>query len=468
MLTYLPKYFTSIAIALYFILLVGCSVVFMHPLPIIWIFLGIIEVVCFFYFTNILSKNWSDISNKLFTKKLIQTALLIRIIYVVIIYFFYLYMTGQPFEFDAADSMGYHEEAILRLSALNNGDYFNALTPMLKNGWSDTGYPVYLTIMYKIFGVNILLLRIIKAIISAYTCLLIYKLAKRNFGEPAGRLAGIISMLFPNLIYYCGLHVKETEMVFLTVLVIERFDYFMRTNKLNSINILYVLIIMFLLFTLRTVLAVTIFLAFISYIFLSGQKTNNLSRVLFVTGTIIYSYFFIGGNIEKEISFLWKDKDSNQITSMQWRTDAKGGNKLAKYGSAKIFAPAMISAPFPTLVNVDGQDNQMLLNGGYFTKNIFSFFVYISLIVIWQLKKIKQNILILSFLFGYLAVLALSGFAISERFHLPAVPFLIILAAYGITQTNQKNKRYYIPFLALMALLIIGWNWFKLAGRGMY
>ncbi len=466
MLTYFPKYFTSKAIALYFILLVGCSVVFMNPLPILWIFFGIIEVVCFFYFTNILSQNWSDISNKLFTKKLIQTALLIRIIYVIVIYFFYLYMTGQPFEFGAADSMGYHEEAIWRLAFINNGEYSNFYKPT--GDFSDTGYPVYLAILYKIFGVHILLIRVIKSIISTYTCLLIYKLAKRNFGEQAGRLAGIIAMLCPNLIYYSGLHLKETEMVFLTVLTMERFDYYMKMHKSNIINYLYVLVIVFLLFALRTFLAVSVLFAFLLYVFFSNQKTNNFSRVLFVIATIIYSYFFIRGNIEKEISFLWKDKDNNQITSMQWRTDAEGGNKLAKYGSAKVFAPAMISAPFTTLVNVDGQDNQMLLNGGYFTRNVFSFFVYISLIVIWQLKKIRKHILILSFLFGYLAVLALSGFAISERFHLPALPFLIILAAYGITQSNQKNRRYYILFLVLMAFLIFGWNWFKMAGRGMY
>ena len=77
--------------------------------------------------------------------------------------------------------MGYHEEAIWRLAFINNGEYSNFYKPT--GDFSDTGYPVYLAILYKIFGVHILLIRVIKSIISTYTCLLIYKLAKRNFGN---------------------------------------------------------------------------------------------------------------------------------------------------------------------------------------------------------------------------------------------------------------------------------------------
>jgi len=40
------------------------------------------------------------------------------------------------------------------------------------------------------------------------------------------------------------------------------------------------------------------------------------------------------------------------------------------------------------------------------------------------------------------------------------------MAAHGITQIQLKTKNYYIIYLLLLALIIIGWNWFKLAGRG--
>lgn len=108
----------------------------------------------------------------------------------------------------------------------------------------------------------------------------------------------------------------------------------------------------------------------------------------------------------------------------------------------------------------------MMINGNMFARNVYAFFVVIALLILIKNKLLNQHVLLLSLLFSYLAILALSGFALSERFHMPAVPFLIILAGYGITQMNNRNVRYYIPYLVLIGLVIIGWNLFKLAGRG--
>jgi hypothetical protein len=49
---------------------------------------------------------------------------------------------------------------------------------------------------------------------------------------------------------------------------------------------------------------------------------------------------------------------------------------------------------------------------------------------------------------------------------LPVLPVLLILAAYGYTHLRKTNRKYYIPYLIFVVLLIIGWNWFKLSGRG--
>ena len=81
-----------------------------------------------------------------------------------------------------------------------------------ENGISDSGYLLYLTSLYKVMGPNIFLTRVIKCFISAFTCILLYKLSRRSMGESVGRMVGIFAMLFPNLIFYCGLHLKETEM----------------------------------------------------------------------------------------------------------------------------------------------------------------------------------------------------------------------------------------------------------------
>jgi hypothetical protein len=41
------------------------------------------------------------------------------------------------------------------------------------------------------------------------------------------------------------------------------------------------------------------------------------------------------------------------------------------------------------------------------------------------------------------------------------------MAAYGISQVNNKTKRYYMFWLAFIFVAILAWSWFKLAGRGL-
>jgi hypothetical protein len=119
------------------------------------------------------------------------------------------------------------------------------------------------------------------------------------------------------------------------------------------------------------------------------------------------------------------------------------------------------------MVNVAGQENSMMINGSVFVHNVYAFFVIMGIFSIYRKKIVTYHILILALLGSYLFVLASSGFALSERFHVPAVPFLLILAGYGITQLNKRYTALYIPYLIVIAVIIIGWNWFKLAGRGL-
>ena len=152
---------------------------------------------------------------------------------------------------------------------------------------------------------------------------------------------------------------------------------------------------------------------------------------------------------------------------MNYGSTKERGNKFASYGSAIVFAPAILVAPFPTLVNIGHQQTIMLLSGGYYVKNILAFFSILSVIYFIRKKLLRKHILILSFLLAYLAILAQSAFALSERFHLPAMPFVLILAAYGISKLGKKGHRFFVPYIIILVLIIVAWNTFKLAGRGL-
>ncbi|HOL01268.1 MAG TPA: hypothetical protein PK860_07005, partial [Paludibacteraceae bacterium] len=119
------------------------------------------------------------------------------------------------------------------------------------------------------------------------------------------------------------------------------------------------------------------------------------------------------------------------------------------------------------MVNIEGQENQQTINGGNFVKNILAFFVIFALIWVIKNKVWRKYLLIGSFTIGYLLILAFSGFAHSERFHQPALPFILILAAVGISRVTNRSKKYFWWWMVFVFIAAIGWNWFKLAGRGL-
>ncbi len=112
MISFFPKQISERAIPVYLISLVVVSVVFFsHAMGFGFIALGCICVIGFFTMVVLCSKNWRSIPEKRFLENVFYTALALRVVWVVVSYFIDNAVTGQPFEFGAADSLAYHEDA---------------------------------------------------------------------------------------------------------------------------------------------------------------------------------------------------------------------------------------------------------------------------------------------------------------------------------------------------------------------
>ncbi|CAG4999649.1 hypothetical protein DYBT9275_02271 [Dyadobacter sp. CECT 9275] len=466
LLTYLPKFFAQKSLATFLGIMILTSVVFFgRALPVLWTLFGFLEVVLFLVFLSKLTKKWGDSSPQAYQKKLFWTSFVIRFVWVVFSYFFYTIMTGEPFEFEAGDSRGYHEEGVWLVSLLQNGK-FDVYLAYIGTNYSDMGYPFYLGLLYYVFGENVLVPRLIKAVLGSLTCLLVYKIGRNNFGESTGRIAGIMAMLVPNLVYYCGLHVKETEMVFLMVSFVYLADKLIRGRKVNLRDMILLLLLGASLFFFRTVLAACLIGSVGLAVVLTSRRVSAINKRGNIILVLLLGAFWIASTpLINNINEYLDASDKNLTSQMDNFATRDGANKLARYGSRSVFLPFMLMAPFPTLVYIADQPNAMMLAGAYFTRNVYAFFIFIGLFALYKQKQLREHILLLSVLASYLFVLASSGFALSERFHLPLVPVLLIFASFGVSQMNMKNKKYFIPYLVLVSVIIIGWNWFKLAGR---
>lgn len=466
MLSSLPKQISSKAIVTYFVSLAVVSVVF-NRYAIGWQFmlLGVIEVVTFFMFSTICSQRWRALSKKTFISKLFWTAFLLRIVWVVFSFFFYKSLTGVPYEPGAADSMGYHATA----EWLKSRSWSFVFSYLFGGAAvSDSGYALYLTTFYKLFGTGLFLPRIVKALLSAITCVLVYKVAARSIDENTGRLAGVFCLFAPNLIIYCGLHLKETEMIFLSVAFLERSDYLLRTRNYNLWTIFLPLLLAVSLFLFRTVLgAVAVFSLLTGLLFTSTRIVGKLKKVFVMFWMILGIAYFAGGTIATEVEGYLSERTENQASKRYEQT--RGGNLWAKYATGAVMAPMIFVLPFSTMVNVDDQYNQQIIHGGNFVRNFMGFFVILALIFALFINKDWRNMsLVGSYVIGYLGVISMSGFANSERFLLPALPALIVLWAYGVSVLNKKSFRYFKYWIAIVFLMQVAWAYFKLGSRGLF
>ncbi len=481
-LAYIPKRVTSWAMLTYLAAICCCNILFAsHMLHWQWWFFGAIEVLGFFYFANRLSKGWFYLKPLHFTQKIFWTALFLRALWVVISYVLYQNWTGTAFSIDASDELFYNDVAQYAANMMRNGDwniYSNIYEYSNKKAaFSDMGYPIYLTFIYWIFGGSIVIARLIKAILGAWTVVLMYKLTSRNFGEQVGRMTAIMCILMPNLIYYCGFQLKEVEMVFLCILFAERADFLLRKGKLAFMPTAALMLIPAVMFTIRTALAAVMVMAFFCALLLSSERIVSWGRrALLLTLALVFAGVVLttSTNIGKDILTMWQTRGSGQQANMEWRAERKDAaeglsNHFARYAGAAVFAPMIFTIPFPTMNEVPGQENQKMIHGGNFVKNIISFFTIAALFILLFSGDWRKYVLPLAILCGYLVVLVFSNFAHSERFHLPIVPFTLMFAAYGISKMNEVwwIKKYYPHWCALMFVAAIAWNWFKLAGRGM-
>jgi 4-amino-4-deoxy-L-arabinose transferase-like glycosyltransferase len=318
-------------------------------------------------------------------------------------------------------------------------------------------------------GPNILGVRFFHCLVSATTCVLIYQLAKRHFGEGVGRMSAIFCMLMPNLVYYCGIHLKEADMVFLTVLFVDSIDRMIVSSKFNTKCFILALLSFLAVFAFRTVLgAIELIATFVALVFNKGPLNNWWKRItIIVVVAIAMSVTMIGNRIMGEFEEVWKGRVMNQRAGMEWRAERESGNSFARYASKTVFAPLIFTLPFPTMVNTPGQENQQMLHGGNYVKNIMSGFVIFALVMLLLNGDWRKHTMPLAIMIGYLMVIAFSNFAHSERFHQPALPFELMFAAVGISMLKKKHVKWIDYWMYGIVVANIAWAWFKLAGRGM-
>lgn len=442
----------------------------------LWMF-SIISVMMFFVGSNYLTKSWCNVPERKYTQKLFLYAFAIRALYAIFIYYFNYEHYGTYYESSEGDITWYVPAAIEITQQLSGGTMADVVTTWIGYGvdMSDMGYIIYLSILYLLTGTisDVMLPLMLKAIYGAITCVMMYRIARRHFGEHVGRMSGIFCMLQANMIWWCGSMMKETEMVFIMVWFVHEMDRVLSSGNFKLNNLMGAVVLGLLLFTFRSALGLVAFGSMFVAILLTSSKIVSVATKV-VTGLMVVLVLSLSyGEQIVDIAQGIREQvqgGEHQKINMEWRAERKDGNRFAKYASATIFAPLIFTIPFPSMTyTFQGQEMHMMMNGGYFVKNILSFFVIMVMLSFLYTSEWRKHTFLVSMLIGYLVALVLSNFAQSGRFHMPAIPLELMFAAYGISimYKNKMYRRWFNYALALEIVVCLAWAWFKLAGRGL-
>lgn len=473
----IPNWLIGSSIAFFFVTMFACWGVFGHvPAFDLWM-VAAISVVLFFYGGSVMSKNWSHAGEKRFIRSVFIAGFVVRLIWALYMYYvFNPQYYGNSFgeEADAAWYMPFGKG----IAQWIDGGFdtpFSHLMDVWASAIDDTGYPIWLGIIYFIVGVDndIFIPFVLKCIMGAYCAVSIYRVAKRHYGEGVARMAAIFVCVNPNMIYWCATMLKETEMVFLCCLAVDNFDRVLTfSQKYTFKSLLPGILAATALMFFRSALGLVVFLAVFAHIVMASQRVMSLGKKV-LAGVLVFTVLFVamGDRIRTQSRELLETVQSDsQDKNMEWRGTRSGGNTFAKYAGAAVFAPMIFTIPFPTFNQAnEAQLVQVQLSGGSYIKNIFSFFVILVMLMMLISGEWRRHVFILAYTLGYHMVLVLSPFAQSGRFHMPVWPMLMLFAAYGIqiAKTNARVRKWFPIVLVLEVVVCLAWNWFKLKGRGM-
>ena len=463
----LIRYISIYGIGVYLLALLVISVVFRdHAMELEWVLWGIGEVLFFFVFTTIFYPRWKNDKPKVFCHKVFWIALAIRLLYVVFSYYYFYNHIGAPFE-GPGDEIGYYTRSALLSKYIRKGD-FGFVFDFLKGyslGFSDHGYLIWLTFIHTIFGRKVWVARIFKALMSAYLCIVVHRLSSRTFGERTGRLAAVMCVFMPLFIQLTGSHIKEMEMIFLSILALERMDYLIRSKKYTLWNILFPILLIGMSFGFRTVIGMCLVFAFLVFVILSpNHLVNRKGKIVALSTTLVVFLVFLFTVIGSEMKIVYMLNFSG--TDYLARKYESLGLKYSELSKSKYLFPGAFVLPLSPMVDVAPDHNKMF-HGTIFIKNFLAFFAMLSIVIAIRQKKCRDFSLIGAYELSYLAIVVFTFTSNSERYHQPAVPLILVMAAYAMTHLRRKDLTLFYIYCGLLFVALFAWNWIKLAARGM-
>jgi 4-amino-4-deoxy-L-arabinose transferase-like glycosyltransferase len=312
-------------------------------------------------------------------------------------------------------------------------------------------YSLFLSFIYFVFGKeNLLAVRIIQALVSSCTCLIVYLLGKRLFNATAAKIAMAACAIYPFFVYYSGAILTETLFIFILSLIM----LFLSARRFAWAGIFFGLGIL-----CRTELVVFFFFA-LAGMFIIMRKREALRRAIVmtaITGAILFpwtlrnyrvfhefvplttmsGYTFYEGNGPRNPT--GGPVDPRTVPDTQGMSETEKDRFLKQEAMRAIREnprrmTGLLWSKFKRLWNIRLNTNDpayasrltVLASMISFTPLLILFIL--GLVVSW---KRRRELIYVYFLILHTTAINLA-FVSSLRYRLPLEPFMIIVASYAL------------------------------------
>tara|TARA_Y100001958_G_C21243931_1_gene572942 strand:- start:1311 stop:2816 length:1506 start_codon:yes stop_codon:yes gene_type:complete len=424
-----------------------------------WIISCLIIVLSFIVLFFVMFVKLIDLDDKTFIIKIVIISGILRLLTVLITYLVGFYFTGTEFEVDASDSIKYHTIASELLKIYENG---GSLFIPLPIELDDYGYIYFNTIIYWLFYPSTILMRIINAFFGTLTILIIYNYSKLLMHIFKARLVAITSSLFPFFLYFTGVQMKETLMLFSVIMTLYFSTKLIVLEKINLHNLFFAAFSVISIFLFRYSLGVIVFLTVVS-IFIFNKKTNRNvafafiiilgSMLLFSQVGLIDELFLVISNIS--------DYSSTQLGKSRSLADV----------SFLTFFTFGFFGPFPGLVDIPAplgklHSSTLYQLGGIFILSFLKGFFVLSIIYIIK-NNVKRYYPLIFFYFTYHFALSLTALTLDIRFQIVNNMILIILFPVIVGRINSRDKYILFGYTIIIFLGTVFWNYARALGNNL-
>lgn len=440
---------------------------FDFAMPIGILLAGLTIVFLFFFGLNYFSTSWIQSSFDKLELRIFFIALLIRVVFLGYLYLltFWFDPDSFPFEIYAADSWVYHN-VTLELIDAPLSDWLGIVENRMKSR-SDFGYPIYQGTLYTLFGPYTLIVRFFNCVMGSLTVVLLGRIVNQSWGSTHAKMTAIIAMLFPTLIWYCGIQLKETLMVFI---VVSSFYFILKTRAQGKWNFWFIVLgflMCFVLFFFRTFLAVLVFvsllLLFIPY------KENKISSMALASIMLVLYMFYslvVTSDVFKDVNHQLEDSNDFFSRNLENEKSLLGDVKFDQVALAPIIVAGAAITPFPSYLNTEARQLSIFSRfQNDLIRNMMYFFMYVGLYFTFK-NRFKEYIGIVFFLIAYLAVITSAANSFQARFHMPIIPFVVIFIGVGVVEFKSKSNKAWLVYLLFIFLAQLSWTYFKLNIRG--